>query len=111
MPIQSVANNLEQYNYVSSAEGLHFSALVFIFSMTFTTWHIYFFPESTTRECMSLDSYCMVLQVNKYHKIHKHFQNVTLVGMASEISKNYTYKCVDRSRHNGIKSAKAKCAH
>ena len=24
-----------------------------------------------------------------------------LVGMASEISKNYTYKCVDRSRHNG----------
>ena len=34
-----------------------------------------------------------------------------LVGMASEISKNYTYKCVDRSRHNGIKGAKAKCAH
>ena len=31
-----------------------------------------------------------------------------LVGMASEISKNYTYKCVDRSRHNGIKGAKAK---
>ena len=26
-----------------------------------------------------------------------------LVGMASEINKNYTYKCVDRSRHNGIK--------
>ena len=23
----------------------------------------------------------------------KHFQNVMLVGMASEISKNYTYKC------------------
>ena len=34
-----------------------------------------------------------------------------LVGMASEISKNYTYKCVDHSRHNGIKGAKAKCAH
>ena len=32
-----------------------------------------------------------------------------LVGMASKISKNYTYKCVDRSRHNGIKGAKAKC--
>ena len=31
-----------------------------------------------------------------------------LVGMASEISKNYTYKRVDRSRHNGIKDAKAK---
>ena len=45
------------------------------------------------------------------HKIQKHFQNVMLVGMASEISKNYTYKCVDRSRHNGIKGAKAKCAH
>ena len=45
------------------------------------------------------------------HKTQKHFQNVMLVGMASEISKNYTYKCVDRSRHNGIKGAKAKCAH
>ena len=44
-------------------------------------------------------------------KIRNHFQNVMLVGMASEISKNYTYKCVDRSRHNGIKGAKAKCAH
>ena len=31
-----------------------------------------------------------------------------LVGMESEISKNYTYKCVDRSRHNRIKGAKAK---
>ena len=47
----------------------------------------------------------------KMYKIQKHFQNVMLVGMASEISKNYTYKCVDRSRHNGIKGAKAKCAH
>ena len=46
-----------------------------------------------------------------YDKIQKRFQNVMLVGMASEISKNYTYKCVDRSRHNGIKGAKAKCAH
>ena len=44
-------------------------------------------------------------------KIQKHFQNVMLVGMASEISKNYTYKCVDHSRHNEIKGAKAKCAH
>ena len=39
----------------------------------------------------------------------KHFQNVMLVGMASEVSKNYTYKCVDRSRHNGIKGAMTKC--
>ena len=39
----------------------------------------------------------------------KTFQNVVLIGMASEISKNYTYKCVDRSRHNGIKGAKTKC--
>ena len=46
-----------------------------------------------------------------YYKIQKHFQNVMLVGMASENSKNYTYKCVDGSRHNGIKSAKSKCAH
>ena len=45
------------------------------------------------------------------YKIQKHFLNVTLVGMASENSKNYTYKCVDRSRHNGIKGAKVKCAH
>ena len=44
------------------------------------------------------------------HKIQKHFQNVMLVGMASEISKNCTYKCVDCLRHNGIKGAKAKCA-
>ena len=44
-------------------------------------------------------------------KIQKHFQNVMLVGMASKISKNYTYKFVDRSRHNGIKGTKAKCAH
>ena len=41
------------------------------------------------------------------YKIQKHFQNVMFVGMASENSKNYTYKCVDRSRHNGIKGAKA----
>ena len=49
--------------------------------------------------------------IDYYNKTQKHFQNVMLVGMASEISKNYTYKCVDRSRHNGIKGAKAKCAH
>ena len=41
----------------------------------------------------------------------KHFQNVMLVGMASDISKNYTYKCVDRLRHNGIKDAMTKCVH
>ena len=46
-----------------------------------------------------------------WHKMQKHFQNVMLVGMASEVSKNYRYKCVDRSRHNGIKGAKAKCAN
>ena len=34
-------------------------------------------------------------------------QNVMLVGMANKISKNYTYKCVDCSRHNEIKGAKA----
>ena len=51
------------------------------------------------------------LQYIYIYKIQKHFQNVMLVGMASEISKNYTYKFVDRSRHNGIKGAKAKCAH
>ena len=49
--------------------------------------------------------------VQSRFKIRNHFHNVMLVGMASEISKNYTYKCVDRSRHNGIKGAKAKCAH
>ena len=47
----------------------------------------------------------------KMNKIQKHFLNVMLVGMASQISKNYTYKCVDRSRHNGIKGAKAKCVY
>ena len=34
-----------------------------------------------------------------------------LVGMASEISKMYTYKCVDHSRHSGIKGARSKCVH
>ena len=54
----------------------------------------------------------IIIPVRYYvYKIQKHFQNVMLVGMASEISKNYTYKCVDRSRHNRIKCAKAKCAH
>ena len=48
---------------------------------------------------------------SRSYKIQKHFQNVMLVGMASKISKNYTYKCVDCSRHNGIKSAKAQCTH
>ena len=43
--------------------------------------------------------------------IQKHFQNVMLVGMACEISKNYTYKCVDRSTHYKIKGTKAKFAH
>ena len=38
-------------------------------------------------------------------------QNFMLLGMASEISKSYTYKCVDCSRHNEIKGAKTKCAH
>ena len=41
-------------------------------------------------------------------KIQKHFQNVMLVGMASKNSKKYAYKCVDRTRHNSIKGAKAK---
>ena len=40
--------------------------------------------------------------VQSGYKIQKQFQNVMLVGMASEISKDYTYKCVDRSRHNGM---------
>ena len=44
-------------------------------------------------------------------KIQKHFQNVMLVGMASKISKKYAYKCVDRSRHSGIKGAMTKCVH
>ena len=50
----------------------------------------------------------MQRQKNEMNKIQKHFQNVMLVGMASENSKNYTYKCVDRSRHNGIKGAMTK---
>ena len=37
-------------------------------------------------------------------------QKHMLVRMASKISKNYTYKCVDRSRYYGIKGAKSKCA-
>ena len=32
--------------------------------------------------------------------MQNHFQNVTLVGMVSRISKKLAYKCVDHSRHN-----------
>ena len=42
----------------------------------------------------------------KVYKIQKHFQNIMLVGMASKINKNYTYKCVDSSKHNGIRVTK-----
>ena len=70
--------------------------------------HCCFGPFNGIIILMKLDTCASILL---YHKIQKHFQNVMLVGMASEISKNYTYKCVDRSRHNGIKGAKAKCAH
>ena len=42
------------------------------------------------------------------YKIQKHLQNVMLVEMASEISKKEAFKCVDPSRHNGIKGAMTK---
>ena len=69
--------------------------------------------------CACMHVWSMVrLNLTKRHNFRilgtqdtKTFPNVMLVGMASKISKNYTYKCVDRSRHNGIKGAKAKCAH
>ena len=61
-------------------------------------------------EQVAVVCYELIEKQNRY-KIQKHFQNVMLVGMASKISKNYRYKCVDRSRQNGIKGAKAKCAH
>ena len=62
-----------------------------------------------TQSTMSAAVLFIDVKLSEY-KIQKHFPNVMLVRMASEISKNYTYKCVDRSRHNGIKGAKAKCA-
>ena len=48
---------------------------------------------------------------HSYNITFSMFLYLVSVGMASEIIKNYTYKCVNRSRHNGIKGAKAKCAH
>ena len=62
-------------------------------------------PSSTREDTVVANS--TTKKVNEQDK--KHFQNVMLVGMASKISKNYTYKCVDRSRHNGIKGAMTKC--
>ena len=62
-------------------------------------------PSST-----KVDTVVATETTKKVNEMQKHFQNVMLVGMASEISKKYTYKCVDCSRHNGIKGAKAKCA-
>ena len=67
---------------------------------------IYRTVPSSTREDTVVAN-LMTKKVNEQDT--KHFQNVMLVGMASKISKNYTYKCVDRSRHNGIKSAMTKC--
>ena len=40
----------------------------------------------------------------------KAFPNVMLVGMASEISKKFTYKCLDHLRHNKIKGARSMLA-
>ena len=64
-------------------------------------------PSSTRADTVVANA--MAKKVNEQDK--KTFQNVMLVGMASEISKNYTYKCVDRSRHNGIKGVMTKCVH
>ena len=62
-------------------------------------------PSSTRADTVVANA----MTKNEMNKIQKHFQNVMLVGMASENSKNYTYKCVDRSKHNGIKGAMTKC--
>ena len=67
---------------------------------------IYRTVPSSTRE-NTVVANVMTQKVNEQDT--KHFQNIVLVGMASEITKNYTYKCVDRSRHNGIKGAMTKC--
>ena len=64
-------------------------------------------PSSTREDTVVANT--KTKEVNKQDT--KHFQNVMLVGMVSEISKNYTYKCVDRSRHNGIEGAMTKCVH
>ena len=61
----------------------------------------YSYYLSLTKFSSTISSLSMVVPeegIYNTNKIQKHFQNVMLVGMASEISKNYTYKCVDRSR-------------
>ena len=49
--------------------------------------------------------FCFFSNLARNSSMTRYNQNVMLVGMASEISNNYTYKCVDCSRHNGIKGA------
>ena len=61
----------------------------------------YSYYLSLTKFSSTISSLSMVVPeegIYNINKIQKHFQNIMLVGMASEISKNYTYKCVDRSR-------------
>ena len=61
---------------------------------------------SSTRE----DTVVANALTKKVMETEKYFQNVMWVGMASEISKKYTYTvCVNRSRHNRIKGAMTKC--
>ena len=66
--------------------------------MVFWNWLL---SNDGNYRCQALENllHFQVGTVSMY-KIQKHFQNVMLVGMASEISKKHTYKCVDRSRHN-----------
>ena len=52
-------------------------------------------PSSTREDTVVANA--MTKKVNEQDT--KTFSKCYLVGMASEISKNYTYKCVDRSRH------------
>ena len=45
------------------------------------------------------------------HTRYKTFSKCYVGRNGKQNQQNYTYKCVDRSRHNGIKGVKAKCAH
>ena len=98
---------VQHVHYIGDPTWVHYTTyLTALQKLDFSC--IFAVPDNTKQTVFSL---LLHLRRHFLYKIQKHFQNVKLVGMASEISKNYTYKCVDRSRHNGIKGAKAKCAH
>ena len=69
--------------------------------------HTKFSLQAAGSRHSSMSAVCMKIYIQDTKKFPK-----CCVGRnGKQNQQNYTYKCVDRSRHNRIKGAKAKCAH